>query len=166
MAAQRFKSVLMAGPTPSYVGGGVLLTRYVTMPVPETPEVGDIYEFFRLPAGAVPVGGELVISDIDTGTETFELDVGIYNDDRDGVAASTVIDADYFLNSGVLTGDAATPPLTNGAERRVFNGPFPTQPQLLQETIVAGTVIAAAAAGGTGTMTVRVDYHLPFFANS
>lgn len=166
MAAQRFKSVLMAGPTPSYVGGGVLLSRYVTMDVPEVPEVGDIYEFFRLPAGAVPVGGYLVTSDIDTGTETFDMDVGIYNDDTDGGAASTVIDADYFANTGVLTGDAATPPLTNGAEIRTFNGPFPTQPQLLQETIVAGTVNAVAAAGGTGTITVRVDYLLPFFANS
>lgn len=165
MAAQNFKSVLMAGPTPSFVGGGVMLTRYVTMPVPEVPEVGDTYDFFRLPAGAVPVGGELVISDIDTGTETFDLDIGIVAADDFGNGGA-VIDSDYFLNSGVLTGDATTPPLTNGAERRVFNGPFPTQPQLLQETIVRGTVNAVAAAGGTGTMTVRVDFHLPFFANS
>lgn len=164
MAAQTFNSVLMAGPTPSYVGGGVLLSRYITYTLPEVPEVGDRYNFFRLPAGAVPVGGEAVISDIDTGTETFELDIGIYEDNATGDGA--VIDADYFLNSGVLTGDAATPPLTNGAERRVFNGPFPTQPQLLQETVVAGSVIAAANAGGTGTVTVRVDYLLPFFANS
>jgi len=161
MAAQNFKSVLMAGPTPSFVGGGVLLSRYVTFTIPEVPEVGDTYDFFRLPAGAVPVGGYAVVSDIDTGTETFELDIGIAASE-----GGAVIDADYFTNSGVLTGDAATPPLTNGAEIRHFNGPFPTQPQLLAETIVRGTVIAVAAAGGTGTVTVRVDYLEPFFAAS
>jgi len=166
MAAQRFLSTAMGGPTPTFIGVGIVLSQYVTMAVPETPEVGDTYDFFRLPAGAVPVGGYLAISDIDTGTETFELDIGIANDDTDGEAASTIIDADYFLNSGVLTGDAETPALTNGVNRRFFNGPFPTQPQLLQETIVRGTVIALAAAGGTGTMTVRVDYLLPGSATS
>jgi len=161
MAAQNFKSVLMSGPTPSFVGGGVLLSRYVTFTVPEVPEAGDTYDLFRLPAGAVPVGGYMVISDIDTGTETLEIDVGIA-----GSESGTIIDADYFTNSGVLTGDAATPPLTNGAEIRHFNGPFPTEPQLLLETIVRATVIAVANAGGTGTITVRVDYLEPFFARS
>jgi len=163
MAASRFKSVKASppAPVPSYVGGGVLLAQYVTMTLSEVPEVGDTYEFFTLPAGAVPVDGYLAISDIDTGTETFDMDIGIEANDFGGAA-----DLDYFSNAGVLTGDAATPPLTNGAEIRRFNGPFPVQPQLLGDTKVVGTVNAVAAAGGTGTITVLVTYLLPFFANS
>ena len=161
MAAQNFKTTKAAQPAPFYAAAGVLMSQYFTYTLPEVPEVGDTYDFFKLPRGAQPVGGEVVFTDIDTGTETFELDIGIANAETDAT-----IDADYFLNSGVITGDAVTPALTNGAERRVFNGPFPGEPLLLQDTYVRGTVIAVAAAGGTGTVTVRVDYLCPQFPTS
>lgn len=157
MAAATFKST-KAGenvPVPSYIGGGVILSQYVTMTVPETPEVGDIYQLFYLPDGAIPVGGYLATTDIDTGTETFDMDVGIAANGVD------VADPDFFCNSGVLSGDAITDfAFTNAANVRLFTGKFPVV-QLGAKTMVQAQVIGLANAGATGTFTVRVDFLLP-----
>jgi hypothetical protein len=157
MAASTFYST-KAGeqvPVPSYPGGGVILSQYVTMALPETPEVGDVYKLFYLPEGAVPIGGYLATTDIDTGAETFDMDVGI---DANGV---DVADPDFFTNSGVLSGDAITDfPFTNAANARLFTGAFPVA-QLARKTMVQAVVNAVAAGGGTGSITVRVDYLCP-----
>lgn len=162
MAAANFKSTkgTTKTPVPSFIGAGVLMTQYVKFTVPETPEVGDTYDLFYLPDGAQPVGGYMAATDIDTGTETFDMDVGIT---ANGVDSA---DPDFFTNSGVLTGDAITDlPLTNAANVRLFTGSFPVE-QLGAKTLVQAVVNAVAAGGATGSFVVRVDYLLPGKATS
>lgn len=148
-------------PVPHYIGAGIVMSQYDTITIPETPEVGDIYQVFKLPLGAVPIGGYLATTDIDTGTETFDMDVGIA---ANGVDSA---DPDFFSNSGLMSGDAigADLPLTNAANYRPFTGKFPVA-QLGALTTVECVVNAVAAAGATGTFTVRVDYLMPGVATS
>jgi hypothetical protein len=55
--------------------------------------------------------------------------------------------------------------LTNGAFYRPFIGKFPVA-QLGAKTLVQAVINAVAAAGGTGTISCRIDYLMPGEATS
>ena len=107
----------------------------------------DTVTFFSLPAGASVIGGWLLGDDIDTGTETLEIDIG------DATTGTR------FLNSGVITGDAVvgTKPEV-GIMISLFgtlkDGPY----TYTSATDIIGTVTAAANAGGTGTVNLVLLY--------
>ena len=107
----------------------------------------DTITFFEIPAGASVVGGYLYGDDIDTGTETLQIDIG------------DASDTDRFINSGVITGDAVTgiKPET-GIWLPMFgtlkDGPY----TYTTATDIIGTIVAAANAGGTGTVTLVLFY--------
>lgn len=164
MAAQTF--TLGSSANTTAIGGNpgagarVVHSLYETITLPEVPEVGDIYKIGWLPKGAVPIGGYYAATDIDTGTETFDMDIGIA---ANGVDSA---DPDFFVNSGVQSGDAITDfALTNAANIRMITGKFPVV-QLGANTLVQGQVIAVAHGGGTGTFTVRIDYLMPGVSTS
>lgn len=107
----------------------------------------DTITFFTLPAGATVVGGWLMADDLDTGIETLEIDIG------DSGSATR------FLNSGVLTGDAVTGTKPEaGILVQLFgtlkDGPY----TYTSDTNIIGTVTAAAATGGTGTISLLILY--------
>lgn len=160
MTAQTFSTTSQAGPNANVggsiaVGARVLHCFYHTFDIPETPEVGDIYIVGYLPKGAHPVGGYMATTDIDSGTETFDMDLGIA---ANGVDAA---DPDFFVNGGVETGDATTDwPLTNSANMRLLTGKFPVE-TLGAKTRVQAVVNAVAQAGGTGTVAVCIYYTMP-----
>jgi len=80
--------------------GGVQYANYGKYAVAANVEDGDIFELFRLPAGAVVIDGAVRGDDMDTGTETLDMDVGW------AANSSDTADADGFGNLGVWTGDA------------------------------------------------------------
>lgn len=156
MAASTFTGTRAAATFPVFqpLGAGALAVAYADYAIPETPEVGDVYKLFKLPKGAVPVGGYFAATDIDTGTETFDIDLGIA---ANGVDAA---DPDFFMNGGLFTGDAITDlPLTNAANFRPIT--FTTLTTLGAETTVQAVVNAVAAAGGTGRICAVVYYVVP-----
>jgi len=135
-----------------------MCAAYGTYELATAPSAADIIQFCRVPANAVILGGFLYGDDIDTGTETLEIDVGYA---ANGTEAA---DPDAFLNSGVISGDAfAAGNLSNvaGICYPLFgvlkDGPL----TLSAETIITGTITAAAQAGGTGTVSVVVWYVVP-----
>lgn len=114
----------------------------------------DVIEFCRLPAGATVIGGFLQGADIDTGTESFDIDIGWAANGTD------LADTDGFGNFGVLSGDATT-------ERLPVAGIYVPFVNVIQdsgfktfaaETKVIGTINAAANSGGTGVLKVVVYY--------
>lgn len=137
---------------PAGVGGGVLNFHYGVYEISSALSSSDVVEFCRLPKCSV-VDGFLRGDDIDTGTETFELDIGHAGNGTD------TADPDAFLNSGVITGDAVT-----GLKPEVqiwypLNGTLKDGPVALSEvTMCQGVVTAAANAGGTGTLYVGFYY--------
>lgn len=128
-----------------------------TYEIAANPTANDVIRFGRLPKGAIVIGGWMMGDDIDTGTETFDIDIGWEANGTDSA------DTDGFGNFGVLSGDVIT-------ELKPVAGIYnPLQGVLLAdgpktfaaETWVSGLVIAAANATGTGTLTVVVLYVVP-----
>lgn len=106
----------------------------------------DVIEMLRVPAGATVLGGYLRATDIDTGTETLDIDIGWA---ANGVDAA---DEDGFGNLGVWTGDSNN-------DFTLGNVLWTAGPKTFgAETVIQLDVNAAAAAGGTGTIWLVVDY--------
>lgn len=131
---------------------GVLHVAWGTYNIAAVTAAADVIKFCRLPAGATVVDGRLYGADIDTGTEAWDMDIG-WEANGDEIA-----DPDGFGNFGVISGDAL-----DGGEvgvERQFGGVLRTAgPKTFnRETIISGTVVAAANAGGTGRVTCVVYY--------
>lgn len=135
-------------PSPGAVG-----VEYATCEVGSAQSSSDVLNFFYLPSDSLVVGGYLIGDDLDTGTEALEIDVG------------TAADPDALINSGVLTGDAHG--IGAMANVRLFDGLLTTAGNvdlggaIGGKTAIIGTVIAAANAGGTGTLTLRTYFEVP-----
>lgn len=141
-------------PVPGLPEQGALGVAWGTYTFAANPSAADVVEFCKLPAGATVIGGYYQGADIDTGTETFDMDIGWASNGTDAA------DPDGFGNFGVQAGDALT-------EFRPVAGIYYPFLNIVQdsgfktfaaETKVIGTVVATAAAGGTGTVKVVVFY--------
>ena len=137
---------------------GILCRAFGTIVIAANPTAAQTYAFCKVPEGAVVTGGWIMGPDLDTnGTETLNMDIGwAANRDEAG-------DPDGFGNLGVLTGDAVT------GYKPAVGILIPLQGVLLTagpKTFTAETTIqmvanVTAATGGTGTLTVLVDYIVP-----
>lgn len=136
------------------VGMGAAQVAVATLELGTALSANDVLEFLRLPAGAVVYDGCLIGDDIDTGTETLEIDIGW------AANGSESADADGLLDSGVISGDAVTGYKPEVGIRLPLGGKLLTDgPQLFTaETVIQGDVVAAAATGGTGTLTLWVHF--------
>lgn len=131
------------------------------------PSTNDLINICKLPKNCLTLWGFLATDDIDTGTETLDIDIGFtangggaatltisdgttYTNNLDGVATATA-----FVNGGVMTGDAITDLMPAGTNWRPFiHG---TGPKFFsEETVVQAKITAAANAGGTGTVYVCI----------
>jgi len=139
-------------------GSGSVAACYGTYELAANVEDGDIFEMCKLPKGAVVFMGWVLADDLDTNaTETLDMDVGWA---ANGVDAA---DPDGFGNLGVWTGDAVAGikpeagVLYNLGNVLMVDGP---------KTFSAPTTVqveanAAAATGGTGTLTLILLYVVP-----
>lgn len=125
-----------------------------------SPAAGDYIEFFRLPKGAIVVGGEYSIGKIETTTSgaTFDMDVGWNNN---GVDAS---DDDGFGNFGAPSFAAVTGVKPEATFAKMpfgnivgLNG----QKTFSAETIVRGYVVASATNLDSATICVKAYYYVP-----
>jgi len=156
LAAQTFTNDRAAPTFPVLAGtSGNLRAAYGRFTLTEVPEVGDIWQLCRLPAGAVVLGGYFAATDIDTGTETLDIDLGWAANGQE------LADPDGLGNFGLISGDSPGVDITNGVVAVQRNLGFVTPPTFTRETIIQAQCIAVAAAGGTGTIAVVVYYDVP-----
>lgn len=115
-------------------------------------EVGDVFKMCKVPAGATVVGGYVQGADLDTGTETLDIDVGWLAN------GSEAIDADGFGNLGVWDGDAVSQIKPETGIYYPLQGVLrSTGPQTFTNTTtITLTVNAAANTLGGGKITVVV----------
>lgn len=115
-----FTSARAAGnfptPGPGHASQPVMLNGFYN--ITANPADGDIYQMFRIPKNVLIHGGWFTGTDMDTGTEALDLDVGwaangtaaaatyIGPDGTSWTDSGYTADPDGFVNSGVLTGDA------------------------------------------------------------
>jgi len=161
MAAETLTGTRAAADFPVYkpMGAGALAVAFGSYAVAANVEDGDIFKLCKLPAGAIVVGGEFWTSDLDTGTEVLDIDLGwAANGGAETVDAATPAG---LVNAGVLTGDVNTDLTPAGVNLRPFNmgagviGPFTNETVIQAEANVAANVFAA------GTIYCRVDYIVP-----
>lgn len=151
LTADRAKSTFPVFNPP--VGGGHVLAAWGKYSVAANVEDGDIFELCKLPPGATVLGGWFWASDMDTGTEALDIDIGW------AANGAETADADGFVNAGVLTGDPITDFLAAG-NVRPFNmsaGPI----TFTNETVVQAEANVAAATFAAGTIYVVVFHTVP-----
>jgi hypothetical protein len=147
MATLTSSRALATVPATLFAGNGVVQAAYGSYTLAANPTIADVIEFCRVPAGSVILGGWFRGEDIDTGTETLDIDIG------------TSADPDAFGNFGVLTGDATTDVKPEASILYTLNGTLKSGPvSVSSETVIIGTVNAVANAGGTGVLWVCVLY--------
>lgn len=149
---------------------GVLQVAYGTYSITDAAlEAGDIFKMCKLPRNSLVLGGTLHIADLDTGTESVDIDCGWADNGgstatftgSDGVTYTNMYNGSAsssgFVNSGVLTGDAITDLLAAGNNIRPFPmtyGPI----YFSEETIVQLQAVAAQATPAAGVAYVKVEY--------
>lgn len=132
-------------------------------------EDGDIRTMCKIPARSLVIGGWMWAGDLDTGTETVDIDIGwaangggsaTYTDTASGVEytnAAASASATGLVNSGVLTGDAITDLVAAGNNFRPF--PLITGPLYFSEvTQIQAEVNAPAATPASAKMYVVILY--------
>lgn len=141
--ATKYTAQYLSGIKPGS-GAGTVKCLFGTIEIAAALSANDVIKFFTAPVGFTPLWGELVGDDIDTGTATLEIDIGI--------AGSTT----KYLNSGVITGNTiANDKITVGIKIPLQEELMTVKPTAFtSETDIIGTITAAANAGGTGTLTL------------
>lgn len=130
-------------------------------------EDGDIFELGYLPPNVMVCGCVFVCDDIDTGTESLDMDVGwaangggsaTYTDSDTGVTytnSGASASPTGFSNAGVLTGDGIAE-LHTGNQRIQF---YPDPLYFSARTKVQIEANAAANAFAAGTAAVYLIYY-------
>lgn len=161
-------SPMPIGPTHGY--GGIIKRQYFKYEVAANVEDGDIFEVGYLPPKILVTGGLLVGDDLDTGTETLDMDLGwaasgaatdTWTDPNTGLTftnSGATADPDGFCNAGVWTGDGVTGVYQAGVCARLLVFPIPLY--FSAKTKVQFEANAAANATGTGTIGAYIDYIL------
>lgn len=135
-------------------GAGILCRAFGSITVAANPVAADIYEMCRLPKGAIVTGGWFRVADIDTGTETLDMNVGW------AANGTEVADPDGLGNFGVLTGDAVTGYKPEVGTLLPLGGVLLTAgtQTFSAETLIQVTTVATANSFTAGVMSVLVDY--------
>lgn len=134
-------------PATLFAGAGVLNVAYGKYDLTAEPAAASDLAICKVPAGCVILGGWLRGEDIDTGSETNDIDVG------------TVADPDAFGNFGVLNGAAVTNYLPEGGFLVPLHGTLKDGPvSVTADTDIIVTFVDDAATFAAGTITVVVFY--------
>lgn len=165
MTAETLTATRAAASFPVFkaTGSGVVCAAYGSYTIAAAVEDGDIFEMCKLPAGAVVLGGHLYSDDLDTGTETLDMDIGWAANGGSGTYDSA--DPDGLGNLGVWTGDVFA--AGNVANVAGIHYPFAgvlltgELPTFTAETTIQIEANAAGNAGHVGTMSLVVYYVVP-----
>lgn len=141
-------------------GDGLLHCAWGQYTIGAAVEDGDIFEMCVVPAGARVVGGMFYGADIDTGTETLDMDLGWAANGGSGTYDAA--DPDGLGNLGVLTGDA----FAAGNVSPVVGLMYPLSgvmaagvlPFFTKRTTIQVEANAASNAGHTGLISLVIFY--------
>jgi len=148
--------------------GGTVKRQYFAYVIGAAVEADDVFRLGWIPKNCLVVGGNIATTDIDTGTETLDVDVGweangggsaTWTDPNTGLTftnAGSTLDADGFADVGVMTGDGIAQVYQAGVNYREIVLPVPLF--FSERTMVTLTAVAPSHGGHTGTYGVYLDY--------
>lgn len=134
-------------------GSGSLAVAWGTYTHASNLAAATTIEYCRVPKGARIIGGFWSATDLDTGTEELDIDIGYAANGVD------VADTDAFGNLDVITGDVSVH-LKVAGTWVPFQGRIITEGSVLlsAETVLTATINVDAAATGTGQSTLVAYY--------
>lgn len=164
-------AVQLAEPLAQNNLSGVLHVAYGEVDLAANPTAADLVRIVKVPAGALLIGGEIWIEDLDTGTEEFDMDLGWAANGGGSETFTTstgivytnafgTLSSDGIRNTGVITGDAQSTyePHTSGGQYYKL-GIFTDGPKYCsRDTTFQGTIIADAATFAAGKIWARMEY--------
>jgi hypothetical protein len=157
MASLKAARSLSKFPIGGMAGGAIKHTAWGLYTFAANPTAADTVDLFRLPAGALAIGGWMRGVDLDTGTDALDIDIGWTANGGSGVGATA--DPDGFGNFGVVAGTAVTNFKPEASILFPLNGTLKSGPIYFdKETLVQAVVNVTANAGGTGIFWVSLDY--------
>lgn len=146
-----------------------LKVHYLTASIASAAiEDGDIWVMGYMPPNSMVVGGWMATTDLDTGTEALDIDVGwaaagasdTYTDPENGLTytnAAASADPDGLCNVGVMTGDGVSEVYNAGKNFRwlTFEKPL----FFSAKTTIQIEANAAAGTQAAGTFGVYLLYY-------
>lgn len=145
MAIFKSNKITYKQPALTPMSAGQVVAERQSVAVPSTLALNDIVAFCELPAGCVPVDGYLVSTDLDTGTPTITLTVGVL----DAAGTDLVASTDFLTASTVAQA---------GGVARFDKAAGLGLAASASDRIIAVKVAAAAATGAAGTLTLVLEY--------
>lgn len=138
------------------IGAGNLGVAYGSYTFAAEQNAAETLAICKIPKGAIVLGGFLRGGDMDTGSETLDIDVGYA---ANGVVAA---DPDAFGNFGILNGAAVTNYVPEGGFVVPLHGVLKDGPlAFTAETTILVTFVDDAATFQAGTVTVVIWYVAP-----
>lgn len=142
-------------PTPEPMGQEVI-TVHESLAIATTDiDLADVVQFFNLPAGCVPVGYTVGVTDMDTGSPALTANLGLLNAAESAVSTAAADGGAAWLTNLAMSGTAA---LTLHTATKAAYDILKTVTPSTVDRIVAFVVTAAAATAASGTLSLEFSY--------
>jgi len=143
-------------PMPAPAGKEVI-TVYESMSLATATDMdlADVWQFFTLPAGCVPVGYTVGATDMDTGTPAFTAHFGLLNAAETAVSTAAADGGAAWINSLALSGTAA---ITSHDASKAAYDILKSVTASSVDRIVGFVVAVIPATAAAGTLTVELSY--------
>lgn len=150
------QSVICSGSKPAANPmGQETITQPVSVAVaPGDIELNDLVEMWILPAGCIPVGYELDVTDLDTGTPAIAFDFGVI-DELGAVSIDAVDGGDEWIdNSTLAQAGGIVLHTASAAASRVLAAVQPVD----YDRKIGVKIMTAAGTAAAGTFSGRLSY--------
>ena len=142
-------------PTPQPAGMEVI-SVYESIALATTDiDLADVVQFFVLPAGCVPVGYAIGVTDMDTAGPTLTANLGLLNTGGTAISTDAADGGNEWIQDLSLGGAAAI--TLHTASKAAYDILKAVTPSTI-DRIVALVISAAAATAASGTATLEFSY--------
>lgn len=142
-------------PTPSPYGKEVISVYESMSLVAADMDLADVWQFFVLPAGCVPVGYAVTATDMDTGTPAMTAHFGLLNAAETAISTAAADGGAAWITSLATSGTAA---LTLHTASKAAYDILKSVTASSVDRIVAFVVAVIPATAASGTVTVEFSY--------
>lgn len=142
-------------PTPQPLGPEVV-SVYESLAIATTDiDLNDVIQFFVLPAGCVPVGYTVGVTDMDTGTAILAANFGLLNAGETAISTAAADGGAAWISALAMSGTAA---ITLHTASKAAYDILKSVTASSVDRIVAFVISTAATTAASGTIEVEFSY--------
>lgn len=118
-------------------------------------DLADVVQFFILPAGCVPVGYAIGVTDMDTGGTVLTGNLGLLNSGETAISTATADGGAAWITNLAMSGTAA---ITLHSASKAAYDILKSVTASSVDRVVALVISAAATTAAAGTATLEFSY--------